>query len=330
MCKKPLLLRQLCMLFVFIFWGLALGHSPTHAAKVSKNWVLVTTKSSVDLKIKDAPKAIQDLFPEKFTSDNIKTFNTNKYFTKDSRTYKVGEDYEKNVQPYAIQYLTGTNQKRSQQIKFTGKIKLKGNALVGTYSYESSYSLSRSSVTFDVTLTAPDLRILNTKESILGSKAFTFYSNSESLAKTDSLIQMGFADDRYISEAQAIHRINQTIGNWLLMQRQLKRGDVKGKSEKALMAMKTSLVQQHYLKRGYVKKNDASNLSNNKKKQQLKKDKEALMGTALTVAQYQKENKELKQDILKRLGIPFSLLQKVNQKASDAYAGKLFAVAVPK
>ena len=170
--------------------------------------------------------SLDQLFPTKFTGEQISSFKLNGHITENTEKLSVDDKFTATL-PYRFQYLTGTDEKFGSNVSFTYNYTVKENKICGLYQFNSPYSISYNGI-FGVQLDSD--KVYNLLDSVLGENDF-IDGGSSKLFKDTSFIMIRNTDREFIQETGIPIRLNGNMQTWLLILAQLNGEDIMSLNE---------------------------------------------------------------------------------------------------
>ncbi len=170
--------------------------------------------------------SLDQLFPTKFTGEQISNFKLNGSIIEDTGRFSVDNKFTETL-PYNFQFLTGTDTKFASNVSFTHDYTVKENKICGLYQFNSPYSVNYNT-TFSVQLESD--RVHNLLDSVLREDDF-IDGGSSKLFKDTSFIMIKNMDREFVQETGMPVRLNGNMQTWLLIMAQLNGEDIKSLNE---------------------------------------------------------------------------------------------------
>ncbi|AIL13196.1 hypothetical protein IM40_06290 [Candidatus Paracaedimonas acanthamoebae] len=194
------------------------------------------------------PASVKNLFPDKFSGEQIAEFYKSKQIVTPKGTFSAGDDFHQ-TKPYSFQIITGTYSAFASHISFTGNIEVGENCLWGTYSFKSPYSTFYNRI-FKIKLIGDSFKIFNLADSILGDK--DFISSPTQPLKDASFYLIKNTDETFFRQTSCIHRLNNNIKNWLLILKQLQGENIYALQEEERNIRAEELFTEYLYKNNFM------------------------------------------------------------------------------
>ncbi len=266
----------------YIFVGLIAYLGGQHPVLANSFMISLNAEGKI---VKGDAQSLVDLFPERFTAEQIGDFNSARPIRIGNATLTIDDQYTQKVKGYFFQVLTAKNTDRANQITFTNEVRIQGGHAVGVYRYESAYG-GKYSADFTVKLEHPDLKVVNTAQPV---------------ARGISLNDISGIRDEFIDQSNnsGLSRISVNLANWILILKVLN-GEVVSGDRNSELALAGERIIEIAVRENYLDADHGYTHAN-------------IYDHTFTVAQYKAMNKTLLTEMMEKIGLEYEDLAVIDE-----------------